>query len=244
MRSGPAGTIRRVKLIASLLLTTLFAAGPRPKLQTPIETTARTFLTNFAAGRFEDAARDFNDDLRPVVTTTMLAEMKKQFDQQAGVFLSVTEVRQRMQQGYRAVELIARFSKSPMSVVVLFDPLDRIGAINANPIAPPPADPILESAARALLANFVAGRYDEAEKAFDDTMRTQLPAPAMANLATSIADTFGTFQAVNEVKQSANPPYRVIELTLAYTNRPVSFRVAFNLQNRVSALQISPVVGP
>ena len=232
-----------MKLIASLLLTTLFAAGPRPKLQTPIETTARTFLTNFAAGRFDDATRDFNDDLRPVVTAKVLADMKKQFDEQAGVFLSVAEVRQRMQQGYRAIELIARFSKSPMSVVVLFDSADRIGAINASPIAPPPADPILESAARALLANFVAGHYDEVEQAFDDTMRKQLPVPAMANLATSVAETFGTYQAVNEVKQSANPPYRVIELTLAYTKRPVSFRVAFNLQNRVSALQISPAAG-
>jgi hypothetical protein len=230
-----------VKLIASLLLTALFAAGPKPRLQTPIESTARTFLSNFAAGRFEEATRDFNDELRPIVTTRMLADMKKQFDQQAGVFLSVTEVHQRMQQGYRAVELTARFSKSPVSVVVLFDPFDRIGAINATPIAPPPADPILESAARALLADFVAGRYDEAEKAFDDTMRKQLPAPAMANLATSVADTFGTYQAVNEVTQSANPPYRVIEMKLAYTKRQVSFRVAFNLLNRVSALQISPI---
>jgi hypothetical protein len=33
----------------------------------------------------------------------------------------------------------------------------------------------------------------------------------------------------------------VIELTLAYTKRPVSFRVAFDLQNRVAALQISPL---
>src|SRR2546430_2280023 len=28
------------------------------------------FLTNFAAGRFEDAARDFNDDLRPLRAST------------------------------------------------------------------------------------------------------------------------------------------------------------------------------
>jgi hypothetical protein len=231
-----------VKLIASLLLTALFAAGPKPKLQTPIESTARMFLSNFAAGRFDDATRDFNDDLRPVVTKAMLADLKKQFDQEAGVFLSVKEVHPRMQQGFRAIELIARFSKSPVSVVVLFDPLDRIGAIYANPIGPPPADPALESAARALLADFVAGRYDEAGKAFDDTMRKQLPPSALANLATSVAETFGTYQSVSEIKQSANPPYRVIEMTLAYTKSRVSFRVAFDLRNRVSALQISPLV--
>ena len=196
------------------------------------------FLWNFGAGGFEMATRDFSDDLRPVVTTAMLADLKKQFDQQAGVFLSVTEVHQRRQEGFRAIELIARFSKSPVSVVVVFDPLDRIAAINANPIGPEPA---LEAAARALLANFIAARYDEAVKAFDDTMRKQLPPPALADLATSVADTFGTYQSVTGVKQNANPPYRVIELTLAYTKRGVSFRVAFDLQNRVAALQISPL---
>jgi len=46
---------------------------------------------------------------------------------------------------------------------------------------------------------------------------------------------------VTAVKQNANPPYRVIEMTLAYTKRPVSLRVAFDLQNRVAALQISPL---
>jgi hypothetical protein len=230
-----------VKIVASLLLTALFAAGTRPKLQSPIESTARMFLSNFAAGRFADATRDFNDGLRPVVTTAMLADMKKQFDQQAGVFLSVAEVHQRRRNGNRAIELVARYSKSPVSVVVVFDQLDRIASIYANPLAPPAADPALESATRALLANFVAGRYDEAAKAFDDTMRKQLPPSALANLATSVADTFGTYQSVTGVKQSANPPYRVIEMTLAYTQRAVSFRVAFDLKDRVAALQISPL---
>jgi hypothetical protein len=233
-----------VKIIASLLLTALFAAGPRPRFQSPIETSARLFLSNFAAGRFQEATRDFNDDLRPVVTTAMLADMKRQFDQQVGAFLSVTDARQHMQQqGYRTIEMTARFSKSAVSVVVTFDQLDRIASINTNPIAPPAADPALESAARTLLANFVAGRYEEAAKTFDETISKQLPPSALANLAASVADTFGTYQSVTAVKQNANPPYRVIELTLVYSKRLVSFRVAFDLQNRVAGLQLSPVVG-
>jgi hypothetical protein len=232
-----------VKIIASLLLTALFAAGPRPKFQSPIETSARLFLSNFAAGRFQEATRDFNDDLRPVVTTAMLADMKKQFDQQVGTLISVTDVHQRMQQGYRAIALTARFSKSPVSVVVTFDQLDRIASINATPIASLTVDPELEEAARTFLANFVAGRYEEAEKAFDETVRKQLPPSALANLASSTAETFGTYQAINAVKQSANPPYRVIDMTLAYTKRTVSFRVAFDRNNRVAGLQLSPAPG-
>ncbi|MBV8544511.1 MAG: DUF3887 domain-containing protein [Acidobacteria bacterium] len=226
-----------MKIIASLLLTALFAVGPRPRLQTPIETTARAFLSNFAAGRFLDATRDFNDDLRPVVTVAMLADLKREFDQRAGVFLSVAEVHERREEGARAIELIARYSKAPVSMVVVFDQMDHIASIHANPIGPEPA---LESAARALLANFVAGHFDDIEKAFDDTMRKQLPPSAMGQLAASVAETFGTYQGVNDVKQRASPPYRVIDITVAYTKRTAAFHVAFDLQNRVAALQIAP----
>ena len=227
-----------MKIIASLLLTALFAAGPRPQLQTPIETTARAFLSNFATGRFVDATRDFNDDLRPIVTVAMLADMKREFDQRAGVFLSVKEVHQLRENGSRAIELIAQYSKAPVSMVIVFDQLDRIASIHANPIGPEPA---LESAARALLANFVAGHFDDVEKAFDDAMRKQLPASAMGQLAASVVDTFGTYQGVNDVKQRENPPYRVIDITVAYTKRTAAFHIAFDLEGRVSALQIAPV---
>ncbi|MGA8809667.1 MAG: DUF3887 domain-containing protein, partial [Thermoanaerobaculia bacterium] len=184
------------------------------------------------------ATRDFNDDLRPVVTAAMLADLKKEFDQKAGVFLSVKEVHQLREEGSRAIELIAQFSKAPVSMVIVFDELDRIASIHANPIGPEPA---LESAARALLANFVAGHFDDVEKAFDDTMRKQLPVAAMSQLAASVGETFGTYQGVNDVKQRANPPYRVIDITVAYTKRTAAFHVAFDPQNRVSALQIAPV---
>jgi hypothetical protein len=229
-----------VKILTSLFFTALFAVGQRPKLQSPIETEARAFLTNFAAGRFAEATRDFNDALRPVVTVAMLSDLKKQFDEQAGAYLSVSEVHEQRQDGFRAIQLIARYSKSPVSVLVVFDELDRIGSIQASPIGPPAPDPALESAARALVANFVARRFDDVEKAFDDSMRKQLPASAMGELATSVAVTFGAYQSVTDVKQRSNPPYRVIDLTAAYTKQPVVFRVAFDLRNRVSALQIAP----
>ncbi|HEV7425990.1 MAG TPA: DUF3887 domain-containing protein [Thermoanaerobaculia bacterium] len=230
-----------MKLIASLLLSVLFATAPRPKLQAPIEATARTFLTNFAAGRFEDATRDFNDDLRPLVTRAVLADLKSQFEREAGVYLSVTEAHERKQDGFRAIELIARYSKVPVSVVVVFDAFDRIGAIYGNPIIPPQPDKALESAARGLLANFVAGHFEEAEKAFDDTMRAQLPPAGLVKLAASFTSTFGTYKAVTEVKQSQDKTFRIIDLRLACTKAPAAFRVAFDTQNRVSALQITPL---
>jgi hypothetical protein len=229
-----------VKIVASLLLTTLFAINPRPRLQTPIESTAREMLSNFAAGRFDAATQDFNDHLRPVTTPKLLADVKAQLDQQFGQFYAVKEAHQVNKGGFRTIELLARFEKGSVSVVVVFDVLDRIETVYFNPILPPPVDPALEGLARGLLANFTAGRFDEAVKPFTTEMAAHLTPAAMAGLAENISGIFGTFQSVTQVQQRADKGYTVIDLILSYTNGPVAFRVAFDAQHRVAALNISP----
>lgn len=223
-------------------MTALFAAGGRPRLQSPIESSARELLTNFALGRFEAATVDFNDELRPVVTPALLAEIKAQLDRQAGSFVQINEAHERQQQGaVRAIELIARFSKCSVSVVVVFDLFDRIRSVYFNPILAPPVDPGLEAAARELLANFVAGRFEDTAKPFDPNMRAQLPPATLASLAANIAETFGTFQSVTAVHQTDDEKiYKIIDLTVSFTKGPVAFRVAFDAQHRVAALNIAP----
>ena len=238
--TGPAVTIDPVKIIASLLLTTLFAISPKPRLQSPLESTARDLLREFVAGRFDAVTRDFNDDLRLIVTPKLLAGVKADLDTQAGTFMLVKEVHQRTEQGLRAIELISRFSKSSVSVIVVFDAMDRVEAVHFNPVLAPPPDPILEAAARSLLANFVAGKFDDVFKTFDPNMRTQLPPERLAELSGNIARVFGTFRSVTEIHQGIEKPYTVIDMTLAYTNAPVTFRAAFDAGNRVVALHIQP----
>jgi hypothetical protein len=230
-----------VKIVASLLLTTLFAIRPQTRFQSPLETTARTMLTNFVAGRFDAATIDFNDELRPVVTPALLAEVKAQLDQQAGAFYLVKEAHPRVLDGFRAIELIAQFEKAPVSVVVVFDPLDRVRAVYFNPILAPAVDPALERVAREVLANFTAGRYDEAVKPFDAEMRKQLSPANMAGLAASVTEKFGTFRSVTEVHQRIETS-RIIDMVLSYTKSPVSFRVTFDAQGRVTALRIAPFI--
>jgi hypothetical protein len=229
-----------VKIVASLLLTTLFAAGPKARLQTPIESEARALLTNFASGRIADATRDFNDQLRPVVTPALLADVKRQLDQQAGQFYLIKEARQGMKEGFRSVELIARYEKCLVSVEVLFDPFDRIQTVYFNPILEPPIDPALEAIAREILTNFNARHFDDAVKPFNADMAAQLTPASMAALSENIARIFGTYRSVTEVHQRDDRAYKVIDLTLAYTNGPVAFSVAFDAQKRVAALQIAP----
>lgn len=230
-----------MKIVAALLLTTLFAIRPQTRLQSPIESTARELLTNFARGQFQSATSDFNDDLRPIVTPAVLAQVKAQLDQQVGAFYLVKEAHPRIVDGFRAIELIAKFDKAPVSVVVVFDAFDRVGAVYFNPILAPVVDPALEAVAREVLTNFTAGRYDDAVKPFDAEMRKQLSPAKMAGLAASVAEKFGTFVSVTEVHQKLET-FRIIDMVLSYTKAPVSYRVTFDAQGRVTALRIAPFV--
>lgn len=229
-----------MQIVASLLLTTLFAAGPRAHLQTPIESTARALLTNFASGRIADATRDFNDQLRPVVTPALLAEVKAQLDQQAGQFYLIKEAHQGMKDGFRTIDMIARYQKCLVAVQVQFDPFDHVQAVYFNPMVEPPPDPALEAIAREILTNFTTGHFDDAVKPFNADMASQLTPAGMAALSQNIASIFGTYRSVTDIHQRDDRTYKVIDLTLAYTNGPVAFSVAFDAQKRVAALQIAP----
>jgi len=229
-----------VKIIAALLLTTLFAVNPKPRLQSPEESAAREMLTNFATGRFAEAMRDFNDQLRPQMTPEVLKQVKAQLDAEAGPFLLIKEVHQRRQEGFPAIELIAKFEKGSLSVLVVFDALDRIAAVYFNPVAPPKVDKVLEDAARDILANFNAGRFEEVIKPFDANMRAQLPLASLVQLSANVTNVFGKFQSVTAVTQRIEKGYTVIDLTLAYSNAPMTFRVGFDSRNRVTALHIQP----
>ncbi|MCU1348267.1 MAG: hypothetical protein JWO56_1297 [Acidobacteria bacterium] len=91
-----------MKILISLMFSLLFAVPPgfrqpaqspaRP-IRTPQESAARALLANITAGRFEDAAKDFNPTMKVTVPPSLLAEMKKQFDEELGAFQIVTEAR-------------------------------------------------------------------------------------------------------------------------------------------------------
>lgn len=229
-----------MNIVASLLLTTLFAISPKPHLQTPIESIAREMLRNFVTGRFDLATQDFNDALRPVVTPQLLSDVKAQLDRDLGQFYLVKEAHPGMKGEFRTIELLARFEKGSVNVEVIFDAFDHIETVYFNPVLPPPVDPALEALARQLLTNFAAGHYDDAVKPFNAEMAAQLTPASMAGLAENIGKIFGTFQSVTQVQQRVDKRYTVIDLTLSYTNGPVAFRVAFDAQNRVAALTIAP----
>ena len=233
-----------MKIVASLVITlfatALFAAGPRPRLQSPIESVSRELLSNFATGHFEAVTKDFNDELRPMVTPEVLARVKGDLDAKAGMFLSVKEVHEKLQGGFRVIELIARYTKSPVSVVVVFDALDRVGAVYFNPIAPPPPDPALEASAREMIANFVAGRFDDAVKPLSPEFRLRLTPQDLSKIGANVNQIFGAFESVAGVRQLEERGYKILDFKLSYEKGPVDFCVTFDPQGRVGALLVAP----
>jgi hypothetical protein len=241
-KSSPAtqnsATISFVNTIAALVLTALFAANPRITNHSPYELMARELLENFAAGRFELAAKDFDESLRTAVPLSMLREMKAEIDAKLGAYRFVSEAKQRKEGGLPVIELISTFEKGPASVRVLFDYEGRVGTVLINPIVK--ADPKLEAAARDLFTNFNAGRFDLAAVRFDPTMRAQLPPARLAELHTQVADVFGAFRTVTDVQQKSDRDHEAIELITAYEKALVAVRVVFDRAGRVSGLNIAP----
>jgi hypothetical protein len=229
-----------VNVLASLLLSTFFAINTKPKLPSSQEQSARAMLANFNASRFVAAAAEFNDQLRPQITPALLARVKDDLNAKVGMFQAVTAVHHLSQDGFRVVELIAAFEKAPVSVRVVFDFENKIGAVYFNPILRPPVDAALETMARDLLANIEAGRTDEAAKHFDDTMRKQLTPPSLADLKNRLQITYGKLQSITEVRQRVQPPYRIIDVIAVCDRSPLAFRVAFDAQNRIASVHISP----
>jgi hypothetical protein len=231
-----------VPVLASLLLSTFFAINAKSKvsLPSPQEEMAREMLANFNGSRFVAAAAQFNDELRPQITPALLARVKDDLNGKVGTFQAVTAVHHLTQDGFRVVELIAKFEKGLVSVRVVFDITNKIGAVYFNPILPPPVDKELEAMSRELLANIEAGKFDDAAKHFDDTMRKQLTAPNLADLQGKLLTTFGKVQSITEVRQRIEAPYRIVDVIAVCDRSPLAFRVAFDAANRIAAVHISP----
>jgi hypothetical protein len=229
-------------VLASLVLSLLLATNETTTSRAALEIKARQFFGNFVAGRFEAATRDFNDSIRANVTPAVLADLKKKIEAEVGGFKSITEVHPRREGSFEAIELIVSYEKAPVSVRVVFDRNYRIGSLAATPIRPQPVDPKLEAAARELLANFAARRFDRVIARFDAAMRAQLPAAKLTALHDDVERVFGTFRSVTAVRQETAQAYQVIDLTASYERSPVTFRVVFDKAGSVSGLYISPLV--
>jgi len=99
-----------------------------------LEATARKFLSNFVAERYDEAAADFSATLREQLTTERLRTLHTQTLTVYGPYDALIEASTRENQGFKIIDLDTRWGKSHAIVSVVFDNDRHIAGLL---IAPP-----------------------------------------------------------------------------------------------------------
>ena len=227
-----------MKYVVTMLLVLSVAARATAAVPSRFESEARRFMINFAAGRLDVAAHDFNEEMKATVTPAVLTKFKQQFDRDLGHFLSVTAVRESTDGTFPVVELTARFEKASALVQVIFDAAGKIGSLHFDRVAS--NNPELERTARAVLDAFNGRRFAEIGKYLDEKMNAQLPLSAIESLYTDVTAIYGKFKAVTKVAYTTQRELRVVNIFAEYEKAPMLFEVVFNSNARVAGWSFRP----
>jgi hypothetical protein len=111
-------------------------------------------------------------------------------------------------------------------------------ALPPAPVVPMPID----EPARALLANFNAGKFDEASKDFNDKMRVTVPPALMAKLKQQLDAESGAFKKVTDLRHLKLDGFRVVQFLCRYEKGDVSFQVLFDGTDHVGSIALKRIV--
>ena len=220
-------------LVAALLLFSLTAALP-----SAYQATARRFMTNFAANRLDDAALDFNEQMKTTVTPAVLTKFKQQFDRDLGPFRAITAVREGTDGNFPMIEITAQFDKAPALVQVTFDGEGHIGALHFG--RPVQHNAYLEKLGRDVLDAFNNRRFEQLGKYFDMKMSVQLPASALESLHDDVTAVYGAFKSVKQVEYTTQRDLRIVNVYADYEKQPMLFEVVFSAGGRVVGWSFRP----
>ena len=224
-----------------LFVSTWLATQDLPKvIQNRLEVTARELVSNFTAGRFDETTKDFNEALRVEVTPEVLANLKRDTDHEYGDFQSITAIGRRVEDGVPIVDLVCKFTRSPVVFSASFDADYRIAAVSINPMRVESVDPALEATARELLRNFVGREFEAMTKHFDENLRKQMPASQLAVQRAKVALSYGAFISVTDVHAYKDETYRTIELITKWERSLVSLKIAFDKDGQVTGMKLVP----
>lgn len=231
-----------MNLFSAFLIVAAVQLPPAPFVPWTIDKPARELLTNFNAGQFDLAAKDFDDQMRATITTAVLQKVKHDLDEQAGAFKEVTETRHTKDSGFKVVVFLCAYEKGPVDFRVTFDPTGHVGAISVKRIVDEKVDARFEMAARQFVDDFIARRFDVAGRGFDPMMQRQLTPAKLAELSQDVSRRYGMFSSVTKVSQRQQKAYQVIDVTARFERSPAVFSLSFDGAGRIAGVHIQPVV--
>jgi hypothetical protein len=106
------------------------------KVNAKFESTARQFVDDFTARRFDAAGKAFDGNMQRQLTPEKLASLSQDVARRYGTFKTVTKVSQRPQKAYQVLDLTAEFDRSPAAFSLVFDGAGRIAGVHIEPAAP------------------------------------------------------------------------------------------------------------
>ena len=112
-------------------------------------------------------------------------------------------------------------------------------------VALPPAPLVpmtIDDPARALLANFNAGKFDAASKDFNEKMRATVTPALMAKLKQQLDQESGAFKKVNDFRHLKLDGFRVVQFVCQYEKGEVSFQVLFDANDHVGSIMLKRIV--
>ena len=100
------------------------------------EASARQFVDDFTAKRFEVAGKAFDGNMQKQLPPAKLAALSQDVTKRYGTFKTVTKVTQRPQKAYQVIELTAEFDRSQAAFSLFFDGAGRIAGVHIQPAIP------------------------------------------------------------------------------------------------------------
>jgi hypothetical protein len=104
-----------------------------PAVDPKLEASARALLTNFVAGEYAGASKDFNNLMQRDLNAEAFAKLGQQVKERYGAFRNVRDVKQRSENGFRTIELYSTYENGPVAVRVVFDVIGRISGVHISP---------------------------------------------------------------------------------------------------------------
>jgi DNA-binding cell septation regulator SpoVG len=219
-----------------LITLALFAVDQQPHFLSRLEGTATELFANFNAGQFDAATKNFNAEMRNLVTPAIMASIKKKMEAEVGEFQSVTRTTEQRQDDLRTVGMLLRYERGSVSLHVTFDAEDKVAAVEFKQITDP-----LEAAARQFLSDFIAERYDDASANFSDTLRKQLTPARLRTLHSETIPVYGLFDTVLEAQPAEDKGFKIIDLKTRWSKATANVRVIFDNDRHIAGLRITPL---
>jgi hypothetical protein len=225
-------------VVAALIAIALLLGDQGSRIPSRIERIADELLANFNAGHFEAASKDFNAEMRKIVTPEIMASIKQQLNSKVGGFEAVMRTSAQQQDDVQSVEMLLRYTEGSVSLRISFDASDKVSAVEFKQIQQG-ADP-LEAAARKFFSSFIAEHYDEAIADFSATLRDQLPPARLRILRRETTTYYGEYEALIDAQARENMGFKIIDLKTQWGKSPVTVSVVFDNESHIAGLRIAP----